>query len=152
MSATVISGSGLHAPMESVSNAELVKSHELSVARFNREHAAEIEGGEVEERVASSDAFIVKASGIHNRRVVDKVGVLDPERLRPRLPLRSADEPSIQCEMSLHAIRDALARVMPEPRMLVLSATSGEGLDGWVSWLRALRASQQGVDEANVAT
>lgn len=49
-------------------------------------------------------------------------------------------------------IRDALARVMPEPRMLVLSATSGEGLDGWVSWLRALRASQQGVDEANVAT
>ena len=33
-------------------------------------------------------------------------------------------------------IRDALARVMPEPRMLVVSATTGEGLKEWVEWLR----------------
>ncbi len=38
-------------------------------------------------------------------------------------------------------IRDALARVMPEPRMLVVSATTGEGLAGWADWLRALRAN-----------
>jgi hydrogenase nickel incorporation protein HypB len=37
-------------------------------------------------------------------------------------------------------IRDALGHVMPEPRMLVVSATSGEGLESWASWLRARRA------------
>jgi hydrogenase nickel incorporation protein HypB len=37
-------------------------------------------------------------------------------------------------------IRDALARVMPEPRMLVISARTGEGLDEWAAWLRARRS------------
>jgi hydrogenase nickel incorporation protein HypB len=32
-------------------------------------------------------------------------------------------------------IRDALARVMPEPRMLVVSATTGEGLEDWAAWV-----------------
>ena len=115
MSGTVISGSGLYAPEESISNQELVASHELAVKRFNERHAEAIASGEVEERVASSDAFIVKASGIRNRRVVDKAGVLDPERLRPHVPLRSADEVSMQCEMSLRAVRAALAAAGREP-------------------------------------
>jgi hydrogenase nickel incorporation protein HypB len=34
-------------------------------------------------------------------------------------------------------IADALARVMPEPRMITVSAVSGEGLPEWVDWLRA---------------
>ena len=34
-------------------------------------------------------------------------------------------------------IFDALMHVMPEPRMIVLSATTGEGLDEWLDWLRA---------------
>jgi hydrogenase nickel incorporation protein HypB len=33
-------------------------------------------------------------------------------------------------------IRAALARVMPEPRMLCVSATTGEGVAEWVRWLR----------------
>lgn len=37
-------------------------------------------------------------------------------------------------------IRDALAHVMPEPRMLVVSARSGEGLGDWADWLRERRA------------
>jgi hydrogenase nickel incorporation protein HypB len=37
-------------------------------------------------------------------------------------------------------IRDALARVNPRPRLLVLSATTGAGLDAWVAWLRDRRA------------
>jgi hydrogenase nickel incorporation protein HypB len=39
-------------------------------------------------------------------------------------------------------IRDALARVNPEPRLLLVSATSGEGLDAWVAWLRERRAER----------
>jgi len=45
-------------------------------------------------------------------------------------------------------IRDALARVMPEPRMLVVSATRGEGLEEWAEWLRALRAARGAGDGA----
>jgi hydrogenase nickel incorporation protein HypB len=37
-------------------------------------------------------------------------------------------------------IRDALARVAPEPRMIVVSALTGEGIDEWVAWLRERRA------------
>jgi hydrogenase nickel incorporation protein HypB len=48
-------------------------------------------------------------------------------------------------------IRDALARGMPEPRMLVVSATTGEGLEDWARWLRDLRARQHR-DEAAVAS
>ena len=38
-------------------------------------------------------------------------------------------------------MRDTLARVMPEPRMIVLSATTGEGMGEWVEWLRDQRDS-----------
>jgi hydrogenase nickel incorporation protein HypB len=37
-------------------------------------------------------------------------------------------------------IREALAQVAPAPRLLVVSATTGEGLDAWVAWLREQRA------------
>ena len=37
-------------------------------------------------------------------------------------------------------IEDSLARVMPEPRTILLSATSGEGLGEWLAWLESRRA------------
>jgi hydrogenase nickel incorporation protein HypB len=37
-------------------------------------------------------------------------------------------------------IREALTRVMPAPRMLVVSASTGEGIEDWVAWIGALRA------------
>jgi hydrogenase nickel incorporation protein HypB len=38
-------------------------------------------------------------------------------------------------------IREALAQVAPEPELLVVSATTGEGLDAWLAWLQARRAA-----------
>lgn len=38
--------------------------------------------------------------------------------------------------VSVDHIWDALQRVMPEPRMLPFSATTGEGLDEWIEWLQ----------------
>jgi hydrogenase nickel incorporation protein HypB len=38
------------------------------------------------------------------------------------------------------AIAVALARVMPQPRLLRVSARTGEGLDTWIDWLEQLRA------------
>ncbi len=43
-------------------------------------------------------------------------------------------------EIDPERIRDALARVAPEPRLLIVSATTGEGLDAWAAWLREERA------------
>jgi hydrogenase nickel incorporation protein HypB len=37
--------------------------------------------------------------------------------------------------VSVGAIRDAIARVMPAPRVLEVSATEGVGLDAWLAWL-----------------
>jgi len=106
----VISGSGLYTPPESIDNAELVASHVESVRRFNAENADRIAAGEIEARVESSEPFIVKASGVERRYVMDKAGVLDPARMRPRLPRRSEEEQSIQCEISVAAAEAALAQ------------------------------------------
>jgi hypothetical protein len=54
------------------------------VAAVQPDNAAAIERGEIE--AAPSDAaFIEKASGIKSRFVMDKAGILDPQRMKPRL-------------------------------------------------------------------
>ncbi len=42
-------------------------------------------------------------------------------------------------EFDVDAVRDALARVMPEPKMLQVSAKTAEGIDAWLDWLNARR-------------
>lgn len=106
----VISGTGLYTPANSISNDELVASFNTYVQRFNTDNAAEIERGEIEPLAESNSAFIEKASGIRSRFVMDKVGILDPQRMKPRLPERSNDEQSILCQMSVAAAEEALAR------------------------------------------
>ena len=115
MTDCVISGTGLWVPPDRISNAELVASLAAATERWNREHKADIEAGRLEERDLPSERFIVKASGVESRYVIEKQGVLDPERLRPHLPTRSEDEPSLQCEISLAAIHEALAQAGREP-------------------------------------
>jgi beta-ketodecanoyl-[acyl-carrier-protein] synthase len=107
--AVAITGTGLWAPADVITNAELVASLTASATRFNDEHADEIAAGTVPERPLPDEEFIVKASGIRSRHVMDKVGVLDPDRLRPRLERRTEDQLGIQAEMSLPAIEQALA-------------------------------------------
>jgi hydrogenase nickel incorporation protein HypB len=36
-------------------------------------------------------------------------------------------------------IEDALRRVMPEPKMLKVSAKTGEGIEGWIEWIEGRR-------------
>ncbi|CAG8867597.1 Beta-ketodecanoyl-[acyl-carrier-protein] synthase [Pseudomonas fluorescens] len=106
----VISGTGLYTPAMSISNEELVESFNTWVQQFNTDNAAAIERGELEPLAESSAAFIEKASGIKSRHVMDKAGILDPQRMKPRLPERSNDEPSILCEMGVAAALQALER------------------------------------------
>jgi hydrogenase nickel incorporation protein HypB len=43
-------------------------------------------------------------------------------------------------EVDLAALRDALARTMPDPQLIVVSARTGEGIPAWLDWLAARRA------------
>ena len=105
-----ISGAGLFTPAESVSNAELVESFNAWVDLYNAENADAIEAGELEAKGRSNVEFIEKASGIKSRFVMNKSGIIDPERMVPRLPQRTNDEPSVMCEMGVVAAKQAMAQ------------------------------------------
>lgn len=111
----VISGTGLWTPGESITNEELVESFNEYVRRYNEEHADEIAAGERQPLEPSNAPFIEKASGIKQRYVLNKSGVLDPDRLRPSIPERPDDEISVQAELALNAIRPALESAGRKP-------------------------------------
>lgn len=110
MKQVVISGTGLYTPPHSISNDELVAAFNAWAQQYNSDNAAAIAAGDLPEQPLSSAEFIEKASGIKNRFVTDKAGILDPQRMRPEIPERSNDEPGILCEMAVAAARQALER------------------------------------------
>ncbi len=105
----VISGTGLWVAPEVITNEELVVAFNAYTKRYNEEHAEAIAAGELTALAESSAEFIEKASGIRQRYVVDKAGVLDPARMRPHLTPRPDDTLSLQAEVGAAAARDALA-------------------------------------------
>lgn len=115
MKKVVISGTGLFTPAQSISNDELVVAFNAWAQQFNTQHAAEIASGAIEAQPESSSAFIEKASGIKSRFVIDKVGILDPQRMKPSIPERSNDEWGILCEMAVVAATEALQRAGRTP-------------------------------------
>jgi beta-ketodecanoyl-[acyl-carrier-protein] synthase len=111
----VITGTGLFTPPYSISNAELAASLSIAVNRWNEEHADKIATGEAVARTLPDEEFIERASGIKSRFVMEKEGILDPDRLRPHLPLRGEDELGLQAEMAMPAVMEALAQAGRRP-------------------------------------
>jgi beta-ketodecanoyl-[acyl-carrier-protein] synthase len=109
MHRVAISGTGIFTPKEIITNAELVASYNAYAERWNEASKAAIEAGDVQALPMSSEEFIVRASGIERRHVMDKKGVLDPAVMHPELRERSDDELSIMAEIAVAAARDALA-------------------------------------------
>ncbi len=115
MYAPAITGTGVFTPEEVITNDELVVAFNAYADRYNAENAAAIAAGEIEAKAHSSAEFIFNASGIEQRHVMDKSGVLDPGRMYPALRQRSDDEPSIMAEMALKAGAVALAQAGRAP-------------------------------------
>jgi beta-ketodecanoyl-[acyl-carrier-protein] synthase len=111
----VITGTGLFTPPYSISNAELAASLSIAVHRWNEEHADKIATGEAVARTLPDEEFIERASGIKSRFVMEKEGILDPDRLRPHLPLRGEDDLGLQAEMAMPAVLEALAQAGRRP-------------------------------------
>ena len=110
MKQTVISGTGLFTPSQSISNEELVACFNAYVEKFNADNAAAIAAGTVTALEPSSTAFIEKASGIKSRYVMEKEGILDPNRIVSRIAERPDEELSLQAEICVAAARQAMDR------------------------------------------
>lgn len=100
----VITGTGLYVPPDVITNDELVKS-------FN-EYVHAHPDLDLKE---SSSEFILKASGIERRHLVDKKNILDPAVMEPRLQRRADDELSFQAENAVNAAREALKNANKTP-------------------------------------
>jgi beta-ketodecanoyl-[acyl-carrier-protein] synthase len=109
MTRVVISGTGLYRPPHVISNAELVQAYNAYAERQNTLHASAIEAGERAVLTPSSVEFIEKASGIKQRYVIEKEGVLDPSRMYPRFAERADDQLSLMAEIAVNAANQALA-------------------------------------------
>jgi beta-ketodecanoyl-[acyl-carrier-protein] synthase len=110
MQQAAITGWGVFTPPETITNEELVAAFDAYADRVNAANAAAIAAGEARPLAHSDPEFIYQASGIRQRHVVDKQGILDPERMFPRIPPRPDDAPSLMAEMAVDACGKALAR------------------------------------------
>ncbi len=124
-----ITGTGVFTPENVITNAELVQAFNAYADKVNAENAQAIEAGQIEPMQHSSEEFIVKASGIENRYVMDKSGVLDPDTMHPSLRQRSDDEPGIMTEMAVDACNKALAqagRTAADVDLVICAASNHE--------------------------
>lgn len=110
MHRVAISSTGLFTPPEVITNAELVASYNRYADLQNALHEVDIAAGNKVALTHSSVEFIEKASGIKQRYVMDKAGVLDPQRMRPHFVARPDDQLSMMAEIGVKACQDALAR------------------------------------------
>lgn len=123
---TSITGSGVWHPPTVLDNVELCTAFNEYVRRANARHADEIARGAREALRESSPEFIVRASGIVQRYVEDKTGLIDPERMCPNIPDRPEDQISVQAEYAVHAARKALevaGRAGEDIDLIVLGAS-----------------------------
>ncbi len=110
MHRVAISRTGLYTPPESISNQELVTAFNQFAEWDNQQHAPAIAAGTRQPTMPSSVEFIEKASGIKRRYVMEKSGVLDPQRMYPRFRARPDHEISMMAEIGVSAAQDALLR------------------------------------------
>jgi len=129
MKAAAITGSGFFTPELSITNDELVAAFNTYVDKFNADNKNEIASGQIEAKEYSSSEFILKASGIKQRYVVNKSGVLDPNKMHPVLPEREIDAPSVMAEMGVDAATKALTqagRAAAEIDCVIVAASNME--------------------------
>jgi beta-ketodecanoyl-[acyl-carrier-protein] synthase len=108
MHRVAISSTGLFTPPETITNEELVEAFNAFAELENTRYATEIADGTRSALTPSSVEFIEKASGIKRRYVMNKSGVLDPQRMRPQFASRPDTEISMMAEIGVKAAQNAL--------------------------------------------
>lgn len=122
MQRVIISGIGIEIPESTITNDELVASFNAWIDRQNAERA--LTG---EPPLAKSDSdFIVYASGVKNRHVHTRDGILDVDRMAPRIPPRADDQLSVMAEFGVASAKRALDHAGVDPAsvdMVICSAS-----------------------------
>ncbi len=108
MSAIAITGSGVSVPEFTITNEELCVAFNQYVRLFNAENASVIESGDLTPLRESTAEFIENASGIKQRYVVNKSGIMDPTIMRPVIAQRPNEELCHQAELAVKACKTAL--------------------------------------------
>jgi len=122
MKRVCIAGLGVDIPGAVITNEELVACFNQWVEVENRRRSA---SGEPPLQ-PSSAAFIERASGIRRRHVHTVDGILDPERMAPRIAERDENSLSVLAEFGVSAARRAIADAGADPAGidLVICASS----------------------------
>jgi beta-ketodecanoyl-[acyl-carrier-protein] synthase len=124
-----ITGTGLFTPSDVITNDELVTAFNAHADLWNAENADAIAAGTVQAKPHSSSDFIVAASGIEKRYVLDKTGALDPARMFPRLAQRSDDAPGYMAEIGVDAAQKAITaagRTAADVDLVICAASNME--------------------------
>ncbi len=104
MKRVIISGIGVTIPETVITNEELVDCFNRWVDLENERRT-----GDAAPLQKSSADFIYHASGIKRRHVYAPDGILDIDRMTPRIPARDDDDLSVLAEFGAAAARNALA-------------------------------------------
>jgi beta-ketodecanoyl-[acyl-carrier-protein] synthase len=115
MHQAIITGTGVFTPALTITNDELVAAFNAYAEAENAAHADEIAAGTRPPVPLSSSEFILKASGIERRRVLDKAGILNPAIMHPVLPPRGDEELGVMAEMAVDAAGKAFAAAGRDP-------------------------------------
>jgi len=129
LSHTVISGTGVFTPPHVITNAELVGAFNAFAEDYNHTNSEAIASGDISTLQKSTCDFIEKASGIKQRYVMIKEGILDKHRMMPIIPRRADTELSITAEMGIAAAREALDRANKNPEeidLVIYGASTSE--------------------------
>lgn len=122
MSQIVISGTGLFVPPHRITNEELVDAYNQYASRINAQSTYE------SEKIPHSSAeFIEKASGIKQRYVMHKEGMLNPARMKPQVPPAGPNHEAEAVSMGIAAGRMALEQARLDPAdidLVILAATN----------------------------
>jgi beta-ketodecanoyl-[acyl-carrier-protein] synthase len=126
MSGIHIAGTGIWYPEDKISNFELVESYNKYARRFNIDNSKKIDSGDIIRMEESSVEFIEKASGIESRHVIDKDGILDIDRMMPKVVNEDPDKLSIHAQAGIKAAIKAMveADVTPQQIDAVIVGTS----------------------------
>ena len=103
-----IAGTGIWYPEDSITNDEIVSSFNFYVDYFNQTNKEDISTGKVSPLEYSSSEFIVKASGIKTRHVIDKKNILDIKKMMPSVLNEDENRLSIHAMAGIKAAKKAM--------------------------------------------
>ena len=109
MNIAAITGIGFVVPKDCITNDELVRSYNRFAENYNKQNPNQ-------QLEMSSSEFIYTASGVRQRFVYNKSGILNIDRMMPEVQHRMNASISLQAEFALKASLMAIKKAKIDPQ------------------------------------